>query len=577
MRIRIGFLLSLFLLGGIAGAAEPEAFFPLDAVERGMRGYGLTVFEGTRIDTFQVEIIDVMRGRGGSGNVILARLSGLGIESSGVAQGMSGSPVYLNGRLAGAVAFAYTFAKEPIGGITPIEEMLEVLERASYGGQGEVPPPPADRSSSSSQGPEPIATPLLISGFGAPLAEEVGDFFRAYGMVPTAGGSGESSGARNDWKPLPGAAVGVRLLSGDANITAVGTITWVDDDRLLAFGHPFFLSGSVKLPLVSVDVHTLVPSLFVSFKLGSPVETVGALLEDRRPGVAGLLGASAPTVPIEVSVEVPGVERHEYRYEAVDEKRLTPLLVSWAVRNSILHRESAAGERTVRIRLFVDLEGAEDLERENIYSSGSVLGEMDDDILVPLQVLANNRLARPKVNSVRAEVTVRDGRRSARIERLDLEKGRVRPGEKVRGAVTLRLYQDETETRRFELDLPSDLPDGKLLLRACDAASSEEWDSKRSPNRFATKDINGVVRILEELRTNESVFLQLFSPGEGVTIDGREMPGLPGSRLAVLGAELHADDGDFVKGSVVASETMRLDAVVSGCRSLPVIVDRAAP
>jgi hypothetical protein len=583
MRIRFGsslllLLLALFLRAAAAGAVEPGTILPLDAVERGQRGYGLTVLEGVRIDTFQVEVIDVMRGRGGSGSVILARLSGLGIEEAGVAQGMSGSPVFLNGRLAGAVAFAYPFAKEPIGGITPIEEMIEVLDQAGGGEGGGVPAPPGgERSASPFQGPEPIATPLLVSGFGSALADEIGDFFRPFGMIPTAGGSGETSAARDDWKPLPGAAVGVQLLGGDASLTGVGTITWVEGDRVLAFGHPLFQAGSVNLPLVSAEVHARIPSLAISFKLGSPLETVGALLEDRRAGVAGRLGIEPPTIPIEVTVESPGFGRREYRYDAMDDKRLTPLLVSWAVRNSVVHRERAIGERTVRMRLFIDLEGADDLERENVYSSGSVLDEMEDDILAPLRVLASNNLARPKVNRVRAEVKVEDGRRSARIERLDIEKGRLRPGETVRGAVTLRFYQDATETRRFEIPLPADLPEGKLLLRACDAAFSEEWDSKRAPNRFATKDINGLVRILREMRTNESVFVQLFSEAKGVTVDGREMPGLPASRLAVLGTGLHADDGNYVKGNVLASETIRLDAFVSGCRSLPIVVDRAAP
>jgi hypothetical protein len=427
-----------------------------------------------------------------------------------------------------------------------------------------------------SQGPAPIETPLFVSGFPPVLAGRVEEFFRPYGMAATAGGSGGAASANRDWRPLPGAAVGVRLLGGDASITAAGTITWVEGNRILAFGHPFFQAGSVNMPLVSIDIHTSVPSTYVSFKLGSPIEAVGALVEDRRPGVAGLLGAVAPTIPVEVSVETPAAGRRVFRYDAIDDRRLTPLLVSWAVQRSVLHGEKAVGDGTVRMRLSVDLEGAEDLELENLYASGAVLDEIEEDVLLPLQVLANNPLARPGVRSVRAEVTTEDGKRAARIERLEVDKKRYRPGETVEGSVTLRRFQGETERRRFSVPLPPDLREGALLLRACDAASSEEWDSKRSPNRFATKDIDGLVRILEKLRTNDAAYIQIFDDAEGVTVDGREMPLLPESRLRVLGEPLHADDGNFVKGAVVASQTMRLDEVVAGCRSLSITVDRSA-
>jgi hypothetical protein len=574
-------LLLTWAAGGTAFAIDPGASIGVDEVHRGMRGYGLTVFEGTRVDTFQVEVIDVMHGRGGTGDVILARLSGLGLETAGISQGMSGSPVYLDGRIAGAVAFAYPYAMDPIGGITPIGEMLEALEaEEAPGAEGTSSFPLHEEGGASSpapQGPGPIGTPLLVSGLEPRLSGEIGDFFRPYGFISTAGGSGGGESAVRDWKPVPGAAVGVRLLSGDANLTAVGTITWVDGDRLLAFGHPFFQAGSVNMPLVSVDMHTRIASRYISFKLGSPIETVGALVEDRRPGVAGRLGSNAPTIPIEVTVESPSGERRTFHYEAMDDKRLTPLLVSWAVQNSVLHEEKAVGDGTVRMRFEVDLDGAEDLARENIYSSGAVLDQVEEDVLVPLQILTNNALARPRLKAVRAEVAAKDGRSVARIERLEVERGRVRPGGSVAGSVTLRMYQGDTRTERFEIPIPADLFEGELLLRACDAASSEDWDSKRSPNRYATKDINGIIRFLRDYRTNEGIYVQLFRNAEGVTVDGREMPELPESRLRVLGDPLHADDGNFVQGSVVASHTIRTDAFVTGCRSLSIEVDREAP
>ena len=405
------------------------------------------------------------------------------------------------------------------------------------------------------------------------------EYFRPYGLVATAGGSGggAGSGAVDDWEPVPGAAVGVSMLSGDASITGIGTITGVEGDRILAFGHPMFQAGSVNLPLVSAEIHTLIPSRYVSFKLGSPVAEVGALRQDRRPGIAGSLGAAAPKVPIDIVVDAPGAGRSEYHYEAMNDRRLTPVLTAWALRNSVLFREKAVGDGTIRIKLSADLEGAPDLEMENLYSSGAALQEAADNILLPLQVLANNSIARPELKSVRIEVTADNEKRSARIEEIILEKGRVRPGGTVRGRILLRRFQGDVESHPFEIPLPPDMTEGKLLLRVCDAASSEEWDTKRSPLRFATKEIDRLVSLLEELRTNDGVYIQLFSPAEGATVDGREMPRLPASVLEVIGAPLHDDDASLVKGRVVGKQTIRIDAAVGGCKSLPVIVERGAP
>jgi len=579
MRKAILFLLSL-LLGFASGsdALDRADTIPVDRIQRGLQGYGLTVLEGTRIDTFQVEVLDVMRGSGGTGDMILVRVSGLGLEESGIAQGMSGSPIFLGGRLAGALAFAYPFAQKPIAGVTPIGEMIDVWEREdAEGAAGGVLSPPSGGYEAFGQGPEPIATPLALSGFAPGLAGEVEEFFRSYGMVATAGGAGGGEGEDDGWSPSPGSAIGVRLLSGDANLTGIGTVTWVEGDRVLAFGHPMFQAGSVRFPLVSVGVHTLIASRYVSFKLGSPIDDVGTLVEDRRPGVAGRLGEIAPTIPVEVRVVVPGIRTDQYTYKVLEDRSLTPVLISWAVRNSILHREKAAGEKTIRVRLSLELEGTEHFERENVYASGSALGDVSDDLLLPLQVLANNRIAAPEIRSVAVDVEVSGGRRLARIEELEMEKDAVRPGEDVRGRITLRHYQGEPETVPFRLSLPADIPEGEYLLRVCDAASSEEWETKRMPGRFAAKRIDQLVRILADLRTNDGIYLQLYADDPGATVDGREMPNLPASVLAVLGGGLHADDAAFVKSRVVASETIRRSEVVVGCGSLSVKVDREAP
>lgn len=573
-------LLLAFLLHATAvSALAPDEIFPVDEVRRGMRGYGLTVVEGTRIDTFRVELLDVMRGRGRSGDIILVTVSGLDIEENGIAQGMSGSPVFVDGRLLGALAYGYPYAKKSIAGITPIGEMLGVLERdEAETALGSIPAPFGGGGSDElSQWPGPIVTPLSLSGFAPDVAKDVEEFFRPFGMVPTAGGVGGRKVDGEEWEALPGAAVGVSLLSGDAGLSALGTLTWVEGDNILAFGHPLFQAGSVRFPLVSASVHTIIPSRYISFKLGSPIETVGALTQDRRPGIGGSLALSAPTVPIDVKVTVPGIGTESFHYEAVREKRLTPKLVAWAVNNSILCNEKAIGESVVRVRLSLELDGAPDLTRENIYSSSAVLRDVADDILFPMQVLANNPIAGPDIKSVRVEVEIADGREAARIEEIRVERARIRPGETLRGSVLFRRFQGATERRRFELRIPPEQPEGLLLLRVCDALSSDEYDLKRAPYRFVTDRIDRLVRILEEFRSNDGIYCLLYNTSGGATVSGREMPLLPGSVLSVLKSPTHMGDADATSGSVVAKQILRVDAFTRGCRSLPIKVDRTAP
>jgi len=572
--------LALAVVLAASGFAEgpPGALSP-EEIRRGQTGYGLTVLEGTKIDTFQVEVLDVMRGAGGSGDIILVLVSGLGLEEGGIAQGMSGSPVFLEGRLAGAVAFAYPYSMKPIAGVTPIGEMWEVLERdLAAGAEDAAVPAPPEGGEGYSRGPRPIATPLSLAGFAPQVARQVEEFFLPYGMVATASGAaGGAAPEENDWEPVPGAAVGVSLLSGDAQLSAIGTLTWIDGERLVAFGHPLFQSGRVRMPLVSASIHTVVPSRFVSFKLGSPIRTVGALTQDRRPGVAAGLGEEAPTVPIEVNLAAAGAEERTFRYQAIREKRITPNLVAWSVMNSILHMERAMGEATMKVTLRVELEGAPAFSRTNVFSGFTALQEAADEIRYPLQVLANNPLESPPVRSVRVLVEAREGRSSARVDEIRLEKARVRPGGRVRGSVTLRLHQGGTVRRAFDLPVPANQPEGKLMLRVCDALSADEYDLKRAPYRYATDRIEGLIGYLEELRTNENVYCTLYDASSGATVSGREMPRLPRSVLAVLKSPLHTGDADDMRGRIVAERAVPTDAHVTGCKTLPVTVDRDAP
>ncbi|HEX3113548.1 MAG TPA: SpoIVB peptidase S55 domain-containing protein [Candidatus Eisenbacteria bacterium] len=287
--------------------------FPVDSVRTGMTGYGLTVFEGTKVDTFQVTILGVLRGYRPGANLVLARAEGHNLERTGIIAGMSGSPVYIHGKLLGAIAYAWAFNKDPVGGITPVEEMLSLfpppgqptpddvdqrLGLADFGADGAPAdtPAPGTNPLEDPTGVRAIAAPLTLSGFTPEAVSFLQPWLERRGFVVSPGG-GYQPGVVCD-SLVPGSAVGVELIRGDWSAAAIGTLTYRDGDRLLAFGHPFVAMGWVRFPLTAATIHTIFASQQISTKVGSPSTTCGTLVADRSIGVSGELGTPPAMIPV---------------------------------------------------------------------------------------------------------------------------------------------------------------------------------------------------------------------------------------------------------------------------------------
>lgn len=315
-------------------ATDSQRYMFIDEVKPGMKGYGLTVFSGTKIERFDAEVLSILYGTDPRSNLILVRISGGPIERAGVIAGMSGSPIYMDGRIIGALAYSWTFSKEPIAGITPIDEMLRIFDfeqrsggRAAVGreetgsagwAQGASLSVALPVTMSESVVMRPVMTPMVFSGF----SNEAMEFFRpqleGWGIIPVVGGSFSERLAETDAPFEEGAAVGVQLVRGDMSATAIGTLTVKENGKVLAFGHPFMLSGPVDFPMTTAYVHTILPNLVVSTKVGSPLKPVGTLTQDRRTGVAGVLGGSSKMVPLTLRVKGAGGDQVQtFNFEIV--------------------------------------------------------------------------------------------------------------------------------------------------------------------------------------------------------------------------------------------------------------------
>ncbi len=357
--VRISTLIAIAVSTAALQAAPP--IFPLQDIRAGQHGIGRTVFSGTKVEEFQVEILGVLRNIGPRESIILAKLSGGPLAETGVMQGMSGSPVYIDGKLAGAVALGFPLSKEAIAGIRPIEDMLRVDPAARR-----VASIPRRREVLAGDARlEEIATPVSFSGFTAATLEHFGKQLRELGLDPRQGvsGGGDPPEALGNPKNIePGSMISVQLLSGDMSIGADGTVTYVDGDHIYAFGHRFLDEGSTEMPFARSEVLALLPNLSASFKISTAREWMGTITEDRNQAISGWMGRRAATVPIEIHVG-----RHAYHMRMIQDRVMTPLVMQMAVFSALDETERGIGPSTVSIRGHIDFDGGS-VRVDNVYS-----------------------------------------------------------------------------------------------------------------------------------------------------------------------------------------------------------------
>ncbi|HKY03462.1 MAG TPA: SpoIVB peptidase S55 domain-containing protein, partial [Blastocatellia bacterium] len=397
-------LVFVALVGAAALASGPASngkFMPVEEVRAGMKGHGFSVFQGNKPERFEVEILGQLQGfNNPRQSIIIARLSGPLVDRTSVFAGMSGSPVYIDGKLIGAVAYAFPFAKEPIAGIQPIQYMIDIFERGAEEGKRvgqrlsfntltattsdpNAPAAPTARVSPSAaanpamvpyigQTIVPIATPVTFSGVPQAVVDMFAEDLKKIGLQPMAGlGGGTSMGpmvAADETTLAPGTSVSVQLTRGDVNIAAAGTVTYRDGDRIYAFGHPFLGSGQTSWPMAESGVVTVVPNLNNSFKLSTSGNLVGAISQDRSTGVFGKLGEKPRMVPVEMKVLTSRNKTESYNFEMVSDSFLTPLLMKIAMVSAISATEREVGNHTVKLRGRIIVDGQPDVVLDNSFS-----------------------------------------------------------------------------------------------------------------------------------------------------------------------------------------------------------------
>ena len=573
------------------------AFFPLKDVRPGMRGVGKTVFSGSRIDEFQVEVLGVLENIGPKQNLILARISGGPLAETGVLQGMSGSPVYLDGRLAGAVALAFPFSKEAITGIRPIEEMVRVTEA------GRTPPPGRLVASNDTSlaamyaakdltrllpgRVEPatggsklldIATPVSFAGFTRATLDNFAPQLRALGLEPTQGLSsgGASSPHMGDPSTLkPGSMISVQLMTGDLSIGADGTVTYIDGNRIYAFGHRFLAVGSTALPFTRSEVLALLPVLSASFKISAPRETLGAILQDRNTAIAGELGRAAAMAPVSITVSRGGKRMDDYQMEMVNDRFLSPLLVQMAVFNTIDATERTVGASSFRVTGEIEFQGsAAPLKVNNMYAADTGSAMIASlSTAIPLAYILQSGFDALEVKKVGLNIESFDAKMQFQIDSVSVGRREVRAGGKVE-LTTMLVGENGVEVpRTIVYQVPQGITPGPLYFTVADGMTTNLTEFRQIIGA-QPKSASQLISIVNSLRANTKAYVRVWRPEPAYQLEGADFPDPPPSVALILGG-LQTAQGSIsqTRNSKVAElEIGAGDSVISGSKTVQVEV-----
>ena len=600
--IKVFILFFLILLCSYTSAIELDTskFMPLDQIKPGMKGIGKTVFSGTKIEEFQVEVLDIVKNAvGPKSDIIWVMCSGGPLEETGVISGMSGSPVYIDGKLIGAVAYRLgSFAKKPIAGITPIANMLEIIEdskkeplsNAEIGRspfpEREFPfPSHKNKALKERSSLEPLSenyssfmqiqTPVMMGGFSAETIEYIAPTLKELGMMPVQGG-GISVSSDSDIVSLePGAVVGIELVRGDLVAYASGTLTYIDGDKVLAFGHPMSGMGKTSLPFSIGKISVLVPSMMASSKQGSPIKTIGTLIEDNPYGIMSIIGKQPEFIPMKIKFRSP-TRTQEYNFEIAKHRLYAPTFIFSIVLDTVSSAGKSVGDFTIKTHSEISIKGYPKVSKDNIYS-GLSPDMVAEDFAIPIYLLMQNRFEEADIENLTLDITFDNVRTNALIEDVQIDKSMVKPGDSVNLKISITPYKQETIIKKVEVPIPKDVPEGRALLRISDASSSSSWNRSRAPMKSRITDINQLIKQIQDVESNNNIIIELFSPVVGMTVKGEELPALPLTAFNIINSSKSTGGSGPTSGTVFMKQIFETDYVISGSAVLPIAIDRDAP
>ena len=596
---RLLIMLFLFLLAVSMSGAQ-TLLMPLNQIKPGMKGKGKSVFRGSAVEEFDVEILGVLEHSQPRRSVILANLSGKDLENTGVLSGMSGSPVYIDGKLIGAVAFSFPYAKKPIAGITPIEEMMTVSgarekPKTSFPFQAPFRPSLsledlfeinkdvfASRSAVESGGQTfvPLALPILFKGFSPVLFEKARPYFQKLGFAPVlSGGPGQSlERLASDLTLREGDPVAIQLIGGDLDFSAVGTVTYVDGTRVLAFGHPFYNLGPVDFAMTKASIITVVPALDSSFKVATTGPLVGRFSQDRTSGAFGEIGKMPQLIPVNIrKMETESVGK-EFKLKVAADKIMTPLLINLAVSSVFQSEDRTYGDLTLELNGDIFLDNGLSVHLEDMFSGnmGNASAELSGLVTAVVYYLTNNEFSDVGIHRIDVNVMSKEEARFSYLERVWLNKYEASPGEVIQVKVFTRTFRGETAEQEVPLVVPS-LPSGsEFTLVVGDSASMARFElSQYRSQDFMPRNLNQLIRLLNSLRKNNRIYFKIIASKPGLFLKGEEMPNLPPSLKSMFSSPRAASSAPTeITRSTLSEYQLPAAYVFKGVAAIPIKIKK---
>jgi SpoIVB peptidase S55 len=605
-----GAVIVAFLLAVAAGLPAQSRTFPVDEIKPGMVGIGRTVFEGDRLEEFKVHIIGMLRNAiGPRRNLILARLEGGPLANTGVIAGMSGSPVYIDGRLVGAVSYSLgQFSKEPIAGITPIDEMtadatlpgprrqaaradlqmpltqesLRASLRQAFSWIRPFADSPSDVQVFGDQSVNagigtmlrPIATPLSFGGFDPGVIDPVVSAFRDQGFVTIMAGAeqlalaqGPSNGSRLP-ALRPGDPIGVGLMNGDFEVGATGTVTEVDGNRVYAFGHPFYQLGPTQFPMTRAHVLTVLPSLAASQKIASTGEVVGIVSQDRATTIAGTLGPGPSMIPVTLTLNSERGTRKSFNINIVRDQLFTPLLAYVAILNTLTSYERQNGVATYALKGAATLKKYGRVNFEDLFTGDQPSVGAAASVVAPINLLMRNAFEDVDIESLNLEIDASEQPRSATLERVWVDGTRVKAGGPATLKVLLRSYRGDEITKDVTIQIPPNAR-GSVQVMVADGLRLAQFESRElQVQPMQATGLPQMIRVLNNARKNNRLYVRLVTRDDGAVVKGEPLAALPSSVLAVMESDRNGGSFRPLQSALVGEWEITPGLAVIGSRTL---------
>lgn len=601
---------------------DAAKFMPLSEVKIGMKGTGYTVFSGITVEEFDFEVVSIEHDFYPEWDVVWCKGLSDNFKRTGVAGGMSGSPCYIDGRLMGALSLGHFNQREHANlfGVTPFQLMLKVAARGmqpnlgyegtqlfnlnaatvqegldmgpSLFGDGQMRPknesaprPFDELLESISNAPSPVnsarlAIPVAMPALNSEMMRFIKPLFDRFNFEPIQAVGG---GSPVEASPIEeGQIVGMEVVRGALSFFGYGTITYVDGDELLAYGHSSSGEGHVNLPMSGGYVHFILPSRSRSSKYASATQLIGTRVQDRDPAIAGVIGKHPPYIPVSMNVQTSDGQHHAKHYEVIRHRSFSPIYTgigAWYIMDAL---DFYQNDHTLNLGATVTLKAqpgltSRELTFKNVFSSSGSPGfGVMQTLMLPMLQLIGNTYAKVEVENVTLDLKIEDKRRTAVVESLRVDKLRYRPGETVEVEMVLRPYLEAPIMQTGTITIPKDTPDGQVTLLAANAFFHEFWQRSRAPLNFRAKNINQLVELLQRGESNSDVILELFVPQPGLTVQGQEFADLPTSVMSVMNTAKQVGESGYTMGTTLEIDKLATDYVIFGSGIIRFVVDRNA-